>query len=83
MSVRTLKVQPKASMEEVARVKLFGDWLLRIKFTYTIRNVKDLKVPQELLNNGPAEVIGKDLPSLIARSRKVFEKVPYDILPLD
>jgi hypothetical protein len=28
------------AFDEVASVKLFGDWLLRIKFTYTIKNYK-------------------------------------------
>jgi hypothetical protein len=37
--------------EEVAQVKLFGDWLLRIKFTYTIKNFgKGSAIPKSLLN---------------------------------
>lgn len=34
---KIIKLKPLA-FEEVASVKLFGDWLLRIKFTYTIKN---------------------------------------------
>ena len=36
-TVKVIKLKPHA-YEEVAQVKLFGDWLLRIKFTYTIKN---------------------------------------------
>ena len=34
--------------EEVAQVKLFGDWLIRIKFSYTIKNHEGT-IPQSLL----------------------------------
>jgi hypothetical protein len=33
---KTVALKPLAN-QEVAAVKLFGDWLLRIKFTYTIK----------------------------------------------
>ena len=36
-TIKVVKLRAKA-YEEVAQVKLFGDWLLRIKFTYTIKN---------------------------------------------
>ncbi len=36
-TTKSVKLQPYAH-QEVAKVKLFGDWLLRIKFTYTIKN---------------------------------------------
>ena len=38
-TTKAVKLPPKA-YEEVAQVKLFGDWLLRIKFTYTIKNME-------------------------------------------
>jgi hypothetical protein len=42
-------LKPK-SLSEVCKVKLFGDWLLRIKFTYTIKNYgKGSAAPQNLL----------------------------------
>ena len=34
---KVVKMKP-LSVQEVASVKLFGDWLLKIKFTYTIKN---------------------------------------------
>lgn len=37
-TTKSIKLKP-LSIEEVAQVKLFGDWLLRIKFTYTIKNM--------------------------------------------
>jgi hypothetical protein len=42
-------LKPK-SLSEVCKVKLFGDWLIRIKFTYTIKNYgKGSAAPQNLL----------------------------------
>lgn len=39
------------AFEEIASVKLFGDWLLRIKFTYTIKNFgKGSAIPKNLSN---------------------------------
>ena len=34
---KTVKLKPKAS-SDICNVKLFGDWVLKIKFTYTIKN---------------------------------------------
>jgi hypothetical protein len=76
---------PGFANQEVAKVKLFGDWLLRIKFTYTIKNaVKGQGVPKSLLGSSLADG-GRpnDIPSLIKYSQQVFEKFPYDIMPLD
>jgi hypothetical protein len=36
-TTKAVKLKPLV-FEEVASVKLFGDWLLRIKFTYTNKN---------------------------------------------
>lgn len=45
---KVAKLKPLA-FEEVASVKLFGDWLLKIKFTYTIKNYgKGSAVPKNL-----------------------------------
>jgi hypothetical protein len=50
MTTKQVKLRPFAH-EEVAQVKLFGDWLLRIKFTYTIKNAaKTQGVPKSLLS---------------------------------
>lgn len=59
---KSVKLKPLA-LEEVAAVKLFGDWLLRIKFTYTIKNFgKGSAVPKSLVQKTVALV---DLPSMI------------------
>ena len=34
---KAVKLKPK-SLQDICAVKLFGDWVLRIKFTYTIKN---------------------------------------------
>ena len=50
MTTKTVKLQPYAN-EEVAQVLLRGDWLLRIKFTYTIKNAaKSQAIPRGLAN---------------------------------
>mmetsp|Transcript_10338 Transcript_10338/g.10351 ORF Transcript_10338/g.10351 Transcript_10338/m.10351 type:complete len:303 (+) Transcript_10338:235-1143(+) len=63
---------------EVAQVKLFGDWTLKIKFTYTIKNFGRGQAPPI-----PKAMGGNDLATLIRRSKEVFEFFPYDIMPLD
>ena len=63
---KTIKLRPRAT-QDLCSVKLFGDWLLRIKFTYTIKNYgkgsgapKNM-VQQKMINN----VNVNDLDSLI------------------
>lgn len=47
MTTKTAKLKPFAN-DEVAQVKLFGDWLLRIKFTYTVKNAaKSQGIPKQ------------------------------------
>jgi hypothetical protein len=41
-----VRVQPR-SKEEVAKVKLFGDWQLRIKFNYTVKKREVPEIRQE------------------------------------
>jgi hypothetical protein len=84
-TIKTVRLQPHAN-QEVAQVKLFGDWLLRIKFTYTIKNAgKSVQAPKGLATSSVQELGARptDLPSLINISRQIFEKFPYDIMPLD
>lgn len=79
-TTKNVKLPPYAN-QEVARVKLFGDWLLRIKFTYTIKNAdKSQGIPKGLtsFNEKPT-----DIPSLLRYSKQVFELFPYDIMPLE
>ena len=66
----------------MAEVRLFGDWLLRIRFTYTIKGLEHHEnfIPKDLLESPFQE---DTLSSHIERAREVFGKVPYDILPLE
>lgn len=79
---KTIKLKPLA-FEEVANVKLFGDWLLRIKFTYTIKNFGKGSAIPKALNDKQLSSKPKDIPSLLEISNQIFEFIPYDIMPLD
>ena len=49
---KTVTLKPHAH-EEICAVKLFGDWLLRIKFTYTIKNFgAGSAAPKTLIGRG-------------------------------
>jgi hypothetical protein len=80
-TVKEVKVHPHSDNVHLADVRLFGDWLLRIRFTYTIEGLNYApQIPAELL----AEPLqGDKLSTHLAKAREVFGKVPYDILPLD
>ena len=53
-SVKTVHLKPRA-FEEIAQVKLSGDWLLKIKFTYTVKNHDGSNmIPKSLLNSRDA-----------------------------
>ena len=81
-TIKEVKVAPHADNASLGEVRLFGDWLLRIRFTYTIKGIKNPTefIPRDLLE---APFQEDSLASLLANSRTVFGKVPYDILPLD
>ena len=82
---------PPRGYVEVARVKLFGDWNLKIKFSYVVKGLSAANqkvgsmVPAALRQQQPQLGLPAptDLGSLLNRARKVFEMFPYDILPLD
>ena len=79
---KVVKLKPLA-YEEVASVKLFGDWLLRIKFTYTIKNFGKGSAAPKSMSAKPSGVNTADVPQLITASHEIFEFFPYDIMPLD
>ena len=69
----------------MAQVRLAGEWMLRIKFTYTIKDHdgSDM-IPKELLDNDPSKFEKLDgIPGLIAKANKVFENLPFDLMTLD
>jgi len=50
-SVREVTLEPLGK-KEVAQVRLAGEWVLRIKFTYTIRDHDGSEmIPKELLES--------------------------------
>jgi len=61
---KVVKLAPLA-YEEVASVKLFGEWLLRIKFTYTIKNYGKGSAAPKNLGGLTSNLNSKDLPSKI------------------
>lgn len=67
----------------MAQVKLFGDWLIKIKFNYTI---KKHDAPPPVLDKRPQTApvpANSGMAEKIAKARQLFEKVPYDVMPLD
>ena len=50
-TVKEVKVAPHADNASLCEVRLFGDWLLRIRFTYTIKGIENPAdfIPRELL----------------------------------
>ena len=81
-TVKEVKVGPHADNASLGEVRLFGDWLLRIRFTYTIQGIENPAdfIPKDLLE---APFKEDSLASWLANSRAVFGKVPYNILSLD
>jgi hypothetical protein len=55
-------------------VRLAGEWMLRIKFTYTIKDHdgSDM-IPKELLENDPSKYEKLEgIPGMIVKATKVF-----------
>jgi hypothetical protein len=71
--------------KDVAQVRLAGEWMLRIKFTYTIKDHdgSDM-IPKQLIDNDPSKYEKLDgIAGMIAKATKVFENLPYDLMTLD
>lgn len=62
---------------------MFGDWLIKIKFNYTIKNHE--APPPELAKRPQTATVpsSSGMAEKMARARELFEKVPYDVMPLE